>query len=64
MFFSEISFRKHPSQSSIYFDGAEYFYRPITCFYVCVCVLCFVWLMGQYWPLSVNKNYYYSETCI
>ena len=24
---SEIRFRKHPSQSSLYFNGAEYFYR-------------------------------------
>ena len=32
--------------------------RPITCFYVCVCYM-FLWLMGQYWPFSVNKNYYY-----
>ena len=25
--FSEIRFRKHPSQCSLYFNGAEYFYR-------------------------------------
>ena len=24
---NEIRFRKHPSQSSLYFNGAEYFYR-------------------------------------
>ena len=60
--FSEIRFRKHPSQSSLYFNGAEYFYRQSWSsnylFYVCVCYM-FVWLMGQYWPFSVNKNYCY-----
>ena len=64
---SEIRFRKHPSQSSLYFNGAEYFYHQswssnYLFLRVCVCVICvicFVWLMGQYWPFSVNKNYYY-----
>ena len=62
--FSEIRFRKHPSQSSLYFNGAEYFYRQswssnYLFLRVCVCVICFVLPMGQYWPFSVNENYYY-----
>ena len=60
---SEIRFRKHPSQSSLYFNGAEYFLSSKLIVqllvFTCVCVICFVWLMGQYWPFSVNKNYYY-----
>ena len=68
---SEIRFRKHPSQSSLYFNGAEYFYRQSwssNYLFLRVCVICFVWLMGQYWPFSVNKNYYYyyyyTKMCI
>ena len=56
--FSEIRFRKHPSQSSIYFNGAEYFLSS-TYLFLRVCGICFVWLMGQCWPLSVNKNYHH-----
>ena len=62
--FSEIRFRKHPSQSSLYFNGAEYFYRQSwssNYLFLRVCVIYFVWLMGQYWPFSVNKNYYYEH---
>ena len=37
---NEIRFRKHPSQSSLYFNGAEYFYRQSWSsnylFYMCV----------------------------
>ena len=56
--FIEIRFRKHPSQSSLWFNGAEYFLSSNYLF-LRVCVICFVWRMGQYWPLIVNKNYYY-----
>ena len=52
--FSEIRFRKHPSQSSLYFNGAEYFYRPITCFYACVCVLYVLYDSWVYTDLSLS----------
>ena len=32
---------------------------PFTCFLYIYVFVCTVWLIGQSWPFSVNKNYYY-----
>ena len=52
--YSEIRFRKHSSQSSLYSNGAEYLYRRNTCFYVSVLYVLYDSLVSTDLQVSIN----------